>query len=251
MTRLLPLLSVLSIACQNTPPQTAPTPVGDRPWRTAAFSQLRAEGLWLDEEPLGSDLGLSAGDAADSTIERLLAHRLTLPPGVSVAILHFPGARVGRSWFSSRDVSELTQALADSMVAALSSSPRVTRAVVLPALFVGEKPTIAGLREGAARLQARVLLVYRPSCRFYERVPFVGSTQYRALCTIEAAALDTRSGVIPWSTVVTREYVTQRQRGDFDAGGTWRRAQHQALLVAGADVSGRIGTFLVRVPVEP
>jgi hypothetical protein len=59
------------------------------------------------------------------------------------------------------------------MMAALSHSSRVTRALVLPALFVGDKPTVAGLREGAARLQARVLLVYRPNCRFYERVPFM------------------------------------------------------------------------------
>jgi hypothetical protein len=63
--------------------------------------------------------------------------------------------------------------------------------------------------------------------------------------------LDTRSGVIPWSTVVTRDYVTQRQRGDFDAGGTWRRAQVQALLIAGLEVSSRVGVFLVSVPEEP
>lgn len=250
MTRLLSLLLLVSVACQNAPPQTAPTPAGDRPWRAAAFSQLRGDGLWLDDEPLGAELGLSTGDAPDSTIERLLAHRLTLPPGVSLAILHLPGARATRSWLSSGTVTEQTQILADSMVAALSRSSRVTRALVLPALFVGDKPTIAGLREGAARLQARVLLVYRPSCRFYERVPFVGSSQYRALCTIEAAVLETLSGVIPWSTVVTRDYVTQRQRGDFDAGGTWRRAQVEALLIAGLEVSSRVGTFLVRVPEE-
>lgn len=173
MTRVLPSLVLVSIACQNAPPQTAPTPAGERPWRAAAFSQLRAEGLWLDDEPLGADLGLSAGQAADSTIERLLAHRLTLPSSVGVAILHLPGARASRSWFSSGTGTELTQTLADSMMAALSHSSRVTRALVLPALFVGDKPTVAGLREGAARLQARVLLVYRPNCRFYERVPFM------------------------------------------------------------------------------
>lgn len=250
MAQLRALLPLMAIACHNQPPQTAPAVGAERPWRLALTSQL-ANGVGMfDDEPLGSALGLSSEAVDDSTIEVLLGHRLTFPARVTVGILHLPGAMARRSWFFTGEAGDLTQTLADSVVAAISRAPRVERAAVLPVLVVGDQPTVARLREAAARLQAQVLMVYRPNCRLYERVPFVGSTQYRAVCTIEALALDTRSGVIPFSTIITREDITRRERGDFDATGTWRRIQLQALVKAVVEVSIRMGTFLSSVP-EP
>jgi hypothetical protein len=245
-----------AIACQPQPPQTAPTPnaptaSNERPWRPAqAFRGSWSSYAYVDEEELGADLGLAPGDAADSTIERLLTHRFTLPPRVNVAILHLLGTGARGRWFSSGGSADLTQALADSVAAGLSRSSRVGHAALLPALLVGERPTVAGLREAAARLQTQVLLVYRPSCRLFERTPFVGAPQYRAECTIQAALLDTRSGVLPFSALVTRDYVTNRERGDFELGGTWRRVQIQALIKASIEIADRVGDFLTAVPVQ-
>ncbi len=104
-------------------------------------------------------------------------------------------------------------------------------------------------RQLAWPAQIAALLVYRPSCRVYERVPFVGSPQYRAQCTLEAVLLDTRSGVIPFATVVTRERVTQKQRGEFDLSETLRRGQMEAIVLALHEVGSRLGEALRQVPV--
>jgi hypothetical protein len=116
-------------------------------------------------------------------------------------------------------------------------------------MLVPERPSVGVLREAAARLQARALLVYRPSCRVYERRPFVGSPQYRAQCTLEAVLVDTRSGVMPFATVVTRERVTQKQRGEFDLSETLRRAQVEAVVLALHEVGSRLGEAIGQVPV--
>ncbi len=238
-----------AVSCNTPPPQTAAAPTSERPWRpVASASMARSESFLVDDEPLAADLGLSPGEVTDSIITTLLTHRLTLPAHVTVGILHLPGTRARRSWLLTTEANELTQALADSAVASLSRATRVGRAGVLPALLVGDQPTVASLREGAARLQADLLLVYRPSCRLFERQPFVGSAQYRSDCTIEAVVLDTRSGVIPFSGVITRTAVTQHQRGDFDDAGTWRRVQLDAMLQAVVEVSQRVGSFLNGVP---
>lgn len=240
------LVLVVAMGCQGRPAQ--PAPVSPRGWMISRGLGGHDDARWIDDEPLGPDLNLSSGDAADSTINKLLTYRLELPATVTVGILHLPGTRARRSWLSSPDVSELTQALAESVVAALSRAPRIVRAAVLPALAVGDQYTVASLREAAARLQAHVLMVYRPSCRFYERVPFVGSRHYRAVCTIEAVVLDTRSGIVPFSKVITGEAITQRERDDFDREDTWRRVHLQALVNAATDLSGRVGAFLGTVP---
>lgn len=244
------VVCTILLGCQ-TPPAQNPVPVSERPWRPAGTFAMSRAALMVDDEPLANDLALVSGDTPDSAIDNLLARRLALPGRITVGILHLPGPRARFSWFTSGELSDQTQALADSAVAVLLRSKRVERAVVLPVVVVGERYTVASLREAAARLQAHVLLVYRPTCKFYERDPFIGSPQYRAVCTIEAVALETRLGLLPFSTVVTREYVTQKQRGDFDVSAAWRRAQLQALTFGVIDVGTRLGASLATVPESP
>ncbi|HKE89983.1 MAG TPA: hypothetical protein VKB45_06580 [Gemmatimonadales bacterium] len=242
------LIPLLLVGCGTQSPRTQPSPAPERPWAPMAARAFESHDYLFEDTPLGPDLGLSPGQVPDSLISTLLAHRFTLPPRVSVAILHLPGAQARRSWFATPEALDLTQTVADSTVAGISRAPRVSHAAVLPALLVGDQPTVASLREATARLQADVLLVYRPTCRLYERQPFIGSRQYRGVCTIEAVVLDTRFGIIPFSTVVTREAVTQHQHDDFDDTGTLRRVQLEALLAAAVDLSQRAGTFLVGAP---
>jgi len=244
------LMLLILLGCNSQSPRTQPSPAPERQWVPMAALAFSSRDYLFADSPLGPDLGLSSGQVPDSLISSLLAHRFTLPPRVSVAILHLPGAQARRSWYPTPGALDLTQTVAESTVAGVSRAARVSHAAVLPALLVGDQPTVASLREAAARLQADVLLVYRPSCRLYDRQPFIGSKQYRGVCTLEAVVLDTRVGVVPFSTVVTREAVTQHQHDDFDDNGTLRRVQLEALLGAVVEVSQRVGSFLVGVPTQ-
>jgi len=213
-------------------------------------ASLAGDAWLVDDEPLGTDLGLASGDVADTTIQRLLTYRLRLPPRVTLGLLHLPGPRARLPWFLPAQPNEMTQTLADSAAVALSGSARVERVAVVPAMVLAQQRTIGALREGAARVQADLLMVYRPTCRLYERVPFIGSSQYRAVCTTEAALLDTRSGVIPFSTVVNQESVTQHERDDFDKEATWARVQRQAIIKGLMVVSANVANFLNNAPTE-
>ncbi len=237
------------LACTPSTPSTAATP--ERPWRDVSVRALASATEWTPETTaLSADIGLDSSQADDSTILALLHYRLTLPAGITVAVLHLPGT-LARRWPGTRgDATEMGQGLADSAVRWISQSPRVHRTVILPSMLVGEHPTVAGLREVAARLQADVLLIYRPSCRLYERDPFVGPTQYRGVCTLEAVVLDSRSGVIPFASLATREQVTQHHKGEFAADETVQRVQVEATSLSFGEVASRLATFLSAVPVN-
>lgn len=243
------LLCVAALACGTPPPpqQTGP----ERPWRELAGSGARvlSNAFAPEDEPLAEDLGLTASGISDSLIHELLSHRLSLPQHVTVAVLHLRGQRALRYW-PNPQAADISQAMADSATQAFSQSPRVGRASILPQLVAGEQRSVGGLREAAARFQADLLLIYRPSCRLYERAPFVGAVQFRATCTLEAVVLDTRSGLMPFSSVVTRERVTQRVRGEFQDEETTRRAQVEATALALREVGERFSAFLGLVPVS-
>lgn len=175
--------------------------------------------------------------------------QLTLPANVSVALLQLRGQQA-RRWWAPGETNDMSQQLADSALVYLRAASRVQRAEVMPALVVGEQHSIAALREAAARLQADLLLVYRPSCRLYERAPFLGALQWRATCTLEAVALETRSGLLPFSAVITRDQVTQRERGEFEDLEAQRRAEVRSMLLALHGIVDRLTIRLAGVPVR-
>jgi len=245
-----PLFSMLLglAGCATTSrPSTQAMP--ERPWRAIGAAASMARDVWSPAAtPLMEDLGLASdsGGSPDSAIIHLLSVRIALPAHVQVGVLQLGATPVW--WGDVTGPDAMTQALADSVTQAASRAPRVSRVSILPTLIVGQHPSVSRLREGAARMQADVLLVYRPGCRLYDRQPFIGSTEYRAVCTLEAAVLDTRSGLIPFSIVVTSERVTRRVHGEFDDAETIRRAQLQAVTEGLQEIAARLGTFLDKVP---
>jgi hypothetical protein len=233
------------VGCTTQPPATRSVP--ERPWESVGMAAMMRDVWSPSATPLTEDLGLAADSvSSDSAITHFLSAKLVLPAHVQVGVLQL-SAPVGR-WGDVTGPDAMTQALADSVARAVSQAPRVAGVSVLPVLVVGQHPSVSRLREGAARMQADVLLVYRPGCRLYYRVPFFGSTDYRAVCTLEAAVLDIRSGLIPFSTVVTREQVARRVHGEFDDSETTRRAQMEAIAQGLSEVAARFGAFLEKTP---
>lgn len=254
------LLALLVAGCAGSAPvATAPTP--ERPWREisapslegpfyALSRSMNAEFARPDEDQsLVTELELAPAAIGDSTIEWLMRQRLALPAHVTVAVLQLRTTRPPR-WWPIDQGDEVTEALAESTLAAVGRSARVGRGVPLPGLLVGPQESVSSLREAAARLQADVLLLYRPRCRMYQRQPFIGPAQYRAVCSVEAALLDTRSGLIPFATVITRQRVAQKEHGEFGSDETTRRTRLEALMDGLRDTGARVGEFLATVPVQ-
>jgi hypothetical protein len=235
-----------AVGCSSTPPARAPSPVQALSLNTARVDLFPGP---ADAAPLAEELGLASGNLADTALARLLHTRLALPRQVSVAVLHLPAAGIDYGWWRYPSLTaQLTAALADSVSAAIARTPRVARAAVLPTFIIGTQRAFTALQEAAARFQADVLLLYRPTCRVYEDAPVFGRITYQSTCTLEAVLLDTRTGLIPWAAVATRDDVTRRQRRDRDTDATVMRAQFAATLAALGEIAGRVGVFLTDVP---
>lgn len=190
---------------------------------------------------------LFATDSAllgDGDIERILAHRYRAPPLSRIALLPF-GFSAWAGW--SEELAIATADIESNVIATLMSSPHVYDAALLPSMLVPEKRTVPYLREAAARYQADLLLLFRSSCRTFERYRLFDDDEARAFCAVESVMLDVRTGLVPFVATATHTYDLDESKQDFAFRETVLKAQLGAVAGALGDVSSAVTRFLENV----
>lgn len=195
------------------------------------------------EAPQDSLFSSDEAVLSDADIQRVLAHRFTPQRLNRIGIL-----TTGQNyWYGWSD--ELARAGADvqtKLVGKLRASPLVYDASFLPGLLIPQKRTVGHYREAAARYQADLLLVYRPSCRTYEKFRFFAPDKARSYCNVEAVLLDTRTGIVPFTVVASRDFVTKKLPTDYDLDETRRRSELEALASALGEAGDEVVAFLAK-----
>ncbi len=194
----------------------------------------------------GSDRegSLFAGDAAtlsDEAINRILEHDYSPPPLSRVALMPF-GREVWSQW--SEELSLASQEMQAAVIDTLRASPKVYDASYLPSILIPENRTVPHLREAAARYQADLLIVYRSFCQSFERYRIFSADESRAFCGVEAVLLDTRTGLVPFTSVSSHSYDVEKNDADMNFRETILRAQLEATATALGQVSAEIARFL-------
>ncbi len=86
--------------------------------------------------------------------------------------------------------------------------------------------------------------MYRSYCRSFDRYRLFAADKSRAWCGVEAVLLDTRTGLVLFTSVATRTYDVVSNRNDTNFTETRLRAQLDATAAAMGDVSEEIVRFL-------
>jgi len=187
---------------------------------------------------------LFSGDAetlSDEAIRSILAYKYEAPALSRIALMPF-GREVWSSW--SEELALASGKMQSEVLDKLRASPRIYDASYLPSILVPQNRTVPHLREAAARYQADLLLVYRSNCQSFEKYRLFGADTSRAYCGVEAVLLDTRTGLVPFTTVASRSYDVTRNSADTNFRETMLRAQLDATAEAMGDVSDEIVRFL-------
>jgi hypothetical protein len=204
---------------------------------TADFSSASG----ADGAPASSLFATDSALLGDSDIARILAHRYEAPPLSRIALLPF-GFSAWSGW--SEELAIATADIESKVLATLMASPRVYDAALLPSILVPEKRTVPYLREAAARYQADLLLLFRSSCRTFERYRLFEQNQTRAFCAVESVLLDVRTGLVPFVATATHNYDLERSDEDLTFRETVLKAQLGAVAAALGDVSSAVTRFL-------
>ena len=205
------------------------------------------------EEPPTLTSSLFASDQAvlgDDAIKDILRSQVVLARDARVALIKFPGSQYGAlryygsSYWRSESYLKTQQAYIDAITGKLSASERVSEVTLMPSLLTPNDATIPVLREAAVRLQADLLLVYRITSDIYHRAKIFAEDEVKAYSTCEAVLLDVRTGIIPFTTVITKEAQARKEKQDLETAETMRRVESAAVMDSLNAMAAELVSFL-------
>jgi len=179
----------------------------------------------------------------DEEIGRILEYRYQAPAQSRIALIAI-GADGWSRW--SEEMSRTSLGIRDEVVARLLASPRVYDVSYLPTILVPAEKSVPRLREAAARYQADLLLAYRTDCHSFERYRLFAADLGRAYCKVEAVLLDTRTGLVPFTSVANHTFEAIPSESDLNFRETMMRAELEAIAAGLGEVSRDIVDFLAR-----
>lgn len=173
---------------------------------------------------------------SQAAIDTILASKIQLPMNSKIALINFPSENsqgsslYGYGYWRSEDYLKLQQSYIDTLSSHLLRSDFAGSVIHLPSMLTPTEPTIPILREAAVRLQSPIMIVFRINSDIYEEFRFLRGNKAKAFATLELVLLDIRTGIIPFTAIVTEEYMTTKTDSDSNFRETMKRAEKEATL---------------------
>lgn len=179
---------------------------------------------------------------SEENIQKLLDASYRLPGSIRVAMVRIDNNNAASrryNYFSNdEDYLKTQQSYLDSFTSKLRQSGRVKKVSVIPEIVVSKTPGFTQLREAAVRLQADVVVVYSISSDIYSRYKMFSNPDLKAFATTQLILLDVRTGMVPFSTIVTKDQFSKKMKSELDNTQAANRVQHEAVLLT-IDETGR------------
>jgi len=196
---------------------------------------------------------LFASDQAlisQAAIDTILSSKIIIPDDTKLALIKFAGpieqnsSIYGYGYWRSEAYLKLQQSYVDTLSSKIEVSDKINSVSVLPSLLTPQSPTIPVLREAAVRLQAPLLVVYRINSDIYEEYRVFKANKSKAYATVEIVLLDIRTGIIPFTTIATKEYHSTKNSQDSNNRDFLRRTESVAVNKALNQVAEELAYFL-------
>jgi hypothetical protein len=183
----------------------------------------------------------------EEDIKKLLDGDLRLPDTLRVAIYKFGTTnrsfQYGNYGYGEENSVKAHQSFVDTLVANLEGNAKVKQVNIIPSLMLSAQPTITQLREAAVRLQSDILLVFSSSSDIYYKSKVLKKDETKAYATTEAFIMDIRTGLVPFSTMITKDFLTTKMTVE-QVGEVRQRAQRLAVLLTLDEVGKKVNLFL-------
>lgn len=184
---------------------------------------------------------------SEEDIQRLLNGKLNLSDTLRVALFRYGmNNRYYNKFYAYADESTIhsQQDYIDTLISGLKDNRRVQNVHPIPSLMLSSSPTITQLRETSVRLLSDLLIVYSSTSDIYYKYKTFKKDEAKAFATTEVIIMDIRTGLIPFSTTITKDYLTKSLSGELIAE-TRKRAEKEAVILTLVETGKRIDAFIL------
>lgn len=193
---------------------------------------------------------------SDEAVDRILGSKLELPARAKLALMKFPEWGIGDVrrysyrpyYWSDEAFLKQQQSQVDMLSQTLLASDQIVEVTPLPSLMTPMQASIPTLREAAVRMQADLLLVYHLQSDTYSQYRVFAKDKVKAYSTCEFVLLDVRTGLVPFTRVVSKERLELKQAADLDISETMRRAEENSATDALKEAADDLVAFMKTVP---
>lgn len=180
---------------------------------------------------------------SEENIQKILDGSYQLPKQLRVAIVRIDNTPQRQFLWNDESFLKTQQSYLDLFTEKFRQSPRVSKIAVIPDIVVS-KSSYTNIREAAVRMQADVVVVYSIACDIYSKYKVFSNPDLKAFATTQLILLDVRTGLIPFSTVITRDAVGKKTKSEMDFSEARDRVQQQAVLLTIEEVGSKLQEFL-------
>ena len=180
----------------------------------------------------------------EENIQKLLDGNYKLPVNLRVALVRIDNSPQRRYSWNDETFLKTQQSYLDLFTEQLRKSPRVQKVSVIPELIVSKSPSFTQLREAAVRMQADVVLVYSITSDLYSRYKLFSSPDLKAFATTQLIVMDVRTGMVPFSTIITKDHLSKKNKQELDNMEATSRVQQEAVLQTIGEAGRQLLGFL-------
>lgn len=205
----------------------------------------RLQGVNADTLITQSLFNDKAATLSEEAVQKILDGGFRLPQKARVAVVKLESPQLRRVYFwSDEEYLKTQQSYLDLFTQKLSASARVTKVSVVPDLLISKTPSFTQIREAAVRLQADLVVVYGIASDLYANYRLFGKNDLKAFATTQLIVMDVRTGLVPFSTVVTRDTLSQKKKDEVNEWEARSRIQHAAALLTINEIGNQLTAFL-------
>lgn len=181
---------------------------------------------------------------SEENIQKILNGKYSLPAKARVALVKLNGRQSSFYYRSDEDFLKTQQSYMDMLSDSLKTSNKVTSVSVIPQILLSKDPSFLTIREAAVRTQADLVAVFAINSDIYYKYKAFSGTKIKAFATVQFIILDVRTGLIPFSKTVTRDFESQKVKDDYSESEAAARVKNEAVLLAINDIGAEAAAFL-------
>lgn len=185
---------------------------------------------------------------SEENIQKILDGKYKLPRQLQAAIVRLESTPQLKRYYwghwNNEQYLKTQQSYLDLFSDRFKQSSRITKISVVPDLLISKSPTFTNIREAAVRMQADIVVIYAITSDIYSNYKLFSKPDIKAFATTQLIILDVKTGLIPFSTIVTKDFLSQKKKEELENSEAASRIQNEAILLTINDIGQKITVFL-------
>ncbi|WP_046755672.1 hypothetical protein [Kordia jejudonensis] len=182
---------------------------------------------------------------SEENIQRILDGNYTLPQNLRVSLVKLESTQTQQYYYRNNEAYlKSQQEYLDLFTSKFGESDRVTKVSQIPDILISNNPTFTNIREAAVRTQSDIVVIYAINSDLYARYKLFSKSDIKAFATTQLIILDVRTGLIPFSTIITKEFQSKRQQNELNEAEAANRIKNEAILLTINEIGKQINSFL-------